>query len=86
MTDSTPATPGTSTEQSWTSGPFPPLWFAVVGSLVVLLLSGAGTGLCLVGSVAAAIIARRRPWVSAAAIVLAVWSGAIVLFTGRFMP
>jgi hypothetical protein len=37
-------------------------------------------------ALASAIIARRRPWVAAVAIVLVVWSGSVILLTGRFLP
>jgi hypothetical protein len=88
MTDTTPTeTPVAASSASfWTSGPFPPLWLAVLGSLAVVTQMGYAAGLCLVGALASAVIARRRPWVAAVAIVLAVWSGSIILFTGRFLP
>ncbi|GGM25882.1 hypothetical protein ACFQBY_04230 [Promicromonospora citrea] len=69
---------------SWTTGPFPPLWAAVIGSLFVVATTGMGLAVTFVGSVVSAIVARRRPWVSATAVVLAVWSGTGVLLTGRF--
>lgn len=83
--DATPSTPGTRTERPWTSGPFPPLWLAVLGSIAALLQTGIGLGLCLVGSVVSLVVARRRPWVAAVAIVLVVWSAVLVAFTGRFL-
>jgi hypothetical protein len=88
MTDTTPTeTPvAASSASPWTGGPFPPLWLAVLGSLGVLAFSPFGIGLCLVGALASAIIARRRPWVAAVAIVLVVWSGSVILLTGRFLP
>jgi len=88
MTDTTPTEHpvATSSASSWTDGPFPPLWLAVLGSLAVFTLLGIGAGLCLVGALVSAVIARRRAWVAAVAIVLAVWSGSMILFTGRFLP
>ncbi|WP_275002660.1 hypothetical protein [Promicromonospora iranensis] len=88
MTDTTPAESpaATSTEAApgWTSGPFPPLWLAVLGSLAVL--GQFAVGLCLIGALVSLVIARRRPWVAAVAIVLTAWSGTMVLFTGRLLP
>ena len=86
MTDTPTETPEATSSASWTSGPFPPVWLAVLGSLAVFIPTGFGVGVCLVGALASAVIARRRPWVAAVAIVLAVWSGAIILLTGRFLP
>jgi hypothetical protein len=86
MTDTpTETTEATSSASSWTSGPFPPLWLAVLGSIAVFIPTGFGAGLSLVGALASAVIARRRPWVAAVAIVLAVWSGVIMMLTGRFL-
>lgn len=88
MTDTTPAEapsdPNTTATPSWTDGPFPPLWLAVLGSLVVL--AQFAVGLCLVGALVSLVVARRRPWVASVAIVLAVWSGTLVLVTGRLLP
>ncbi|GAA4692702.1 hypothetical protein APR04_002135 [Promicromonospora umidemergens] len=88
MTDTTPAethaATSTAAASSWTGGPFPPLWLAVLGSLAVLGQFAAG--LCLVGTLVSLVVARRRPWVAAVAIVLSVWSGTMVLFTGRLLP
>jgi apolipoprotein N-acyltransferase len=88
MTDSTPTeTPvAASSGSSWTAGAFPPLLLAVLGSLGVLAFAPFGTGLSLVGALASAVIARRRPWVASVAIVLVVWSGSTILFTGRLFP
>jgi len=76
--------PGEVRPHSWTTGPFPPLWVAVVGSLFVIATTGVGLAVTFVGAVVSAIVARRRPWVSAVAVVLAVWSGTVLLLTGRF--